>query len=314
MFDGKLARRETDADAFVPYSNHVAPDTMLLDGGSVLGGFRIVGKAWETADPDEVQGWHTRLAQTLRTIASDRIVLTTHVVRTLADRSEYPVGAFRSTFSRDLDAAYRERMLDRRLYKNELYLFVLVQPFVDSKAAWLPAWLKRNASPESSEDLRGILADTLRMIEADLADYGLSRLGLRTEGRVSYSEIAEALHTVLTTERRKVPLVTGRISRSIYTDRIFVGWEAVEIRGLPSSKYASALVMYEYPAETWPGMLSNLLAAPYSCVLTQSFAYLAKAIAGGIITRKQNQMTVGGDKAISQRDGLTQAANDLASN
>jgi hypothetical protein len=73
-------------------------------------------------------------------------------------------------------------------------------------------------------------------------------------------------------------------------------------------------VLYEYPAVTWPGQFNNLLSAPYAFSLTQSFAVLSKAAGHQVIGRKQNQMAVGGDKAISQREQLTEAADDLASN
>jgi type IV secretion system protein VirB4 len=307
-------RREALSEEFVPYRQHVEHWALALDDGSVLGGFRVPGRAWETADPDDVDGWHNRLNQMVRSLASAQLVLSVHVVRTLADVSDYPEGNFTSAFARELDAAYRDRMLDRRLYRNDLFLFVLIRPFAAAAWSLIPAWVKGRLDEEGSASLIKTLGDKLAMIEADLAEYGVQRLATRREGKVLYSELAEALHTVLTTERRKIPVTTRRIARGIYRDRIVVGWETVEIRGLPRSTFASAFVLYEYPAVTWPGQFNNLLSAPYAFSLTQSFAVLSKAAGHQVIGRKQNQMAVGGDKAISQREQLTEAADDLASN
>jgi type IV secretion system protein VirB4 len=72
--------------------------------------------------------------------------------------------------------------------------------------------------------------------------------------------------------------------------------------------------MREYPAVTWPGMMDAILAAPYHCVLTQSFGFMSKQVAQNIMTRKQNQMVAARDKAASQTEALTEAADLLASN
>ena len=49
----------------------------------------------------------------------------------------------------------------------------------------------------------------------------------------------------------------------------------------------------EYPASTRPGLLNGLLSLPFELVLTQSFAFLSKADAKTVLTRKQNQLRLG---------------------
>ena len=67
-------------------------------------------------------------------------------------------------------------------------------------------------------------------------------------------EAAEALHLVLTGEHLPVPLVNGHLGGAIYTDRVIVGREAIEIRGAGGSTFAAGFGLREYPATTWPGL------------------------------------------------------------
>ena len=137
---------------------------------------------------------------------------------------------------------------------------------------------------------------------------------MRYEGRVGYSEIAEALSLILTGEARRIPMITGRLGRSIHQDRVVFGREVIRLYGDHQTRFAAVLGLREYPAETWAGQFNRLLSVPYYFSLTQSLGFLAKPKASGALTRKQNQMVSANDKAKSQVAGLEEAADQLASN
>lgn len=311
----RAIRRERVAGDYLPYLGHAAPGALLLDDGGLLGMFRLDGVAWETADPDEVNGHHARLNTLLRNVASDRLVLSVHVVRTFADAGEYPEGRFRSGFAAALDAAYRERLLGRTLYRNPLFLSVLRRPPLPAGEC-VGAWLAHSRAPsrEATAATLSGLDDAMGMLGADLAGYGAVRLGLREARGVAFSEIGEALRLVLIGTDHPVPLVNGHLGGAILTDRVIVGREAVELRGPAGSTYAAVFGLREYPATTWPGQFDAILSAPYRCVLTQAFGFLSKAAGQGVLTRKQNQMVSAQDKAASQREALSDAADLLQSN
>ena len=240
------------------------------------------------------------------------------MVRTMADSGEYPDAACHSAFARSLDDAYRARLTGNRLYRNDLYLSVLLRP---SQAAGkrMSGLLNRRrrgdiARTPAIQDIDRLDAAVDTLV-AGLEDYAPTRLGLRqNQHGVMFSEAAEALHLILTGRRHPVPLVNGHLGGAIYTDRVICGKEAVEIRGAGASTFAAGFGLREYPAKTWPGMFDTILAAPYCCVLTQTFGFLAKQDAQDRMTRKQNQMTNAGDKAASQTEALTEAADLLQSN
>lgn len=314
---GPLARtlgRERPAWDYLPYLGHASPGAVLLDDGGLLGMFRLGGAAWETADADEVNGRHARLNTLLRNVASERLMLSVHVVRTHADAGEYPAGTFRSAFAAALDAGYRGRLLGRTLYANRILLSVLRRPPLPAGEHVGRLTRARGPLRETTVATLRALDETMQALAADLDAYGAVRLGLREIRGVMFSEIAEAMRLVLTGARLPVPLVNGHLGRAIYTDRVIVGREAIEIRGPDGSAYAAIFGLREYPATTWPGQFDAVLSTPYRCVLTQSFGFLSKAAGQGVLTRKQNQMVSAQDKAASQREALTEAADQLQSN
>ena len=317
MFKIKGASREREPDTYVPYVGHATPNVLLLDDGSLLGMVRLGGIAWETTDPAEINARHAQRNILLRNVASERLVLATHVVRTMADGTEYPVTPCRSDFARELDAAYRSRLMNNRLYRNELFLSVLLRP-AQQAGKRISGMLNRRRRGDTLRAAPGNDLDRLETvlgtILADLHVYEPRRLGLRETSGIMFSECAEALHLILTGEHMPVPLVNGHLGGAIYTDRVIVGREAIEIRGPGGSHFAAGFGLREYPASTWPGMFDTILTAPYCGCLTQTFGCMGKQDAQDKMTRKQNQMGVAGDKAASQTDALSQAADLLQSN
>ena len=120
-------RAELPADEYVPYRHHVAAGVVATDDQSRLAIFRLGGRYLETADHDETDAAHNRLNVLARNIASDRLILSVHLVRRAATADDYPAGTFRSAFAKRLDDTYRDSVL-RQLYHNDMFLSVLRLP------------------------------------------------------------------------------------------------------------------------------------------------------------------------------------------
>ena len=312
--------REREPDTYVPYIGHAAPGVLLLDDGSLLTMLRLDGALFETEDLGQINARHAQRNVLFRNISSDRVVLATHVVRSLADGLDYPTAACSSDFARELDASYRERLMGNRLFRKELFLSVVLRAagassLAQGSMASLFARRKRgdrtrSATPANLDKIANVTATLLY----ELSAYGARQLGMREHCGIMFSELAEALRLVLTGEHLPVPLVNGHLGGAIYTDRVIVGREAIEIRGPGGSTFAAAFGLREYPATTWPGMFDAVLSAPYRLVLTQTFGFLNKQVAQSVMTRKQNQMVTAQDKAASQMEALSVAADMLGSN
>lgn len=312
----KLMRSELEPEAFIPFVRHINERLVALDSRAIMVTIAIEGVSFETKDTVDLNALYRDLNVVYRNIADERLALWTHVIRRRED--EYPQGSFKSCFSLRLNEKYRNRMVAEDLFRNDLYLSLLWRPRKDP-AAQLGAFvarLRKDQGQSTEVDLGDIkqFEDIILDLMAALGRFSPRVLTLQERDGLIFSEPSEMLRQLVGGRREPVPLTCGPISSAIYSDRVIIGHETIEIRHEGTSRYAGMFGFKEYPARTRPGMFDGLLTVPYEFILTQSFSFLSKADAKGVMGRKQNQMVSTGDKAASQVEELEQALDDLESN
>ncbi len=297
---GDSGLSERSGEIYLPYVGHVADAAVLLQDGSVMAMGHVGGAAFEMEEPAMRNARLRNLNTLFRNIADDTVTVCTHLVRH-SDVSELPAGHFRSDFAADLDRAYRERILDGRLFRNDYYLSLVVSPrTVLGKAGSKLTRFRKGSAEAGDQAVLRALEDLWQVVANGLDGYGIRRLGLREEGDVMFTEMGEALRLIITCRWMAVPVVTGSLGASIYTDRVICGKRGFEVR-TPAESYVGTLFSFrEYPAKTRPGMLNTLLGADFPLVLSQSYAFLTRAQAHGRLSMKSSQMASAGDKALSQ--------------
>lgn len=309
-----LRSRELGPETFIPYVRHVDEATIALDSRALMVMIKLEGVSFETADVLDLNGLYRDLNTLYRNIADERLALWSHIVR--RRDNDYPDGAFTTPFSAALNGKYRERMVNEDLFCNDLYLTLVWSPASDpaAKAVKLLSQLRRarRAGVELDEEALKHLRDKVVDVTAALRRYTPRVLSLYEHNGLLFSEPSEVLHQIVGGRREPIPLTEGRISSAIYSDRIIVGRETIEIRHEAESRYAGMLSFKEYPARTRTGMLDSVLNSPFELILAQSFSFVAKADARTIMGRKQNQMVSSGDKAASQIEELDEAMDDLS--
>ena len=126
----RVKAREVESGVHLPYLRHVNEHVISLSTRALITTIRLSGISFETADAADLNDLHTKLNLTLRNIADERLALWTHVICRRA--SDYPDGAFCADFARELDEAYRARLVSETLYGNELYLTLVLHPGRDA--------------------------------------------------------------------------------------------------------------------------------------------------------------------------------------
>lgn len=309
-------RRELIAARHVPYSALVAPEVVRTASGDYVQTIRVGGIAFESADDEAVNAWHERLNALWRNVASAHVALWVHVVR----RRErgYPAGVFPPGFARELNERYRARLAGETLMVNELYVSLVYRP---QPTAVGSAALKLFGRAES-EGARAELKDSLEacaklrsQLLAGLAAYEPEVLGIEVgECGRRRSALLEFLGLLLNGERQAWALPTASIADVLATSRLLFGTEAMEYRTPRETRLAAFVGIKEYPTPSSPGMVNRLLTAPFPFVLTQSFAFLPKSTAQGLLSRQFHRMTNAGDLAVSQAEALKAALDQLSSN
>ena len=305
---------ERSGEVYLPYVGHIADRVVLLEDGSVMAMAHVEGMAFELEDP-AARNSRARAFNTLfRNIADDNVSIYTHLVRH-GDVPDREIQSFRSDFAVKLDSAFRDWVLDGKLFRNDYFFCLIVSP--RNTFGKIGSRLTRMAKPRQETGLGGLLhtlEDRWYVAQTALEAYGMRRLGIREKNGIVFSEIGEALRLIMTCRWLPVPMVSGSLGASLYTDRVICGKRGFEIRA-PSGGYFGAIFSFrEYPAKTRPGMLNTVLSADFPLVLSQSYAFLTRAQAQGKLSLKSNQMTSSGDKALTQIAGLAEAQDALASN
>lgn len=308
--------RELDPETFIPYVRHVDERTIALESRALMMVIALEGVSFETADVHDLNSLHRDLNTLYRNIADERLALWTHLIRR-RDNS-YPEGTFNAPFSSSLNRKYRDRIVRADLFRNDLYLSVVWSPLRDpaERAAKLLSRLVRasRSCVELDEEALKQLRDKVIDITAGLKRFKPRVLSLYDHEGLAFSRPSEVLHQLVGGRSEPVPLTEGRIASAIYSDRVIIGRETIEIRHEAESRFAGMLSFKEYPATTRPGMLDDVLKSPFELIMSQSFSFISKVDARTIMGRKQNQMLSSGDKAVSQIDELDHAMDGLESN
>jgi type IV secretion system protein VirB4 len=312
---GGSARAEAAAAEQIPYRAQVAATVVKTAAGDYLRSWRLSGLSFECADDAEINANHERLNAWLRNLASPEVALWTHVIR----RRERiaPVSGVPDGFARRLADRYGQRLAGETLWVNELYVTLVYRPLglrVAGGAFALLAARDRQAEALERAESLAALNKLASQVEAALAAYEPVALGCYAAGGHRYSALLEFLGLLINGEWQRMPLPRAPLEEVLATARLLIGWETLEYRLPTATRFGACLGIKEYPTPTTPGMMNRLLTAPFPFVLTQSFAFLAKSTALGLLSRQWHRLRNAADPAVSQADALKTALDRLASN
>jgi type IV secretion system protein VirB4 len=233
---------ERSADDYLPFVGHVRDNAVLKTDGSVMGILRLRGAPFALEDHSRRNSRHRFRNAVLRNIADD----------VLTGVPPLPAGAYRSAFAADLENAYRREVLAGRERINEWFVSVIVHPRAPVTRG-LNALRSRTgrkkeaASTTASDELARTLDDRMLVLAKAYAEMQPVRLGIREAGGVLFSEIAEALRLFITARFLPVPVVSGSLGGSIYTDRVICGRRGFEVRSPGRPSFGT--IMAEFPRQ-----------------------------------------------------------------
>jgi type IV secretion system protein VirB4 len=303
------------AAAHIPYTAHLDPFVIGTRDGAYVQTLRVAGGLFECATAPVIQGWHERLNILWRNVASPQLAVWTHLVRRRASLA--PESACAAGLGAQLQAAYRARLAGGALFDNALYLSLVYRPLPQAVTAW--TWrLTRRRAAEADRRAVGDALEACRklreLVGATLDDYDPVPLGLVAQSGGHRSELLEFLTQLVNAEGAVRWLTPTPLDATLASARLSFGTELLEYRAPTHTRWAGFLGIKEYPQATAPGVLDALLAAPYPLVLTQSFTFLSKATAQGLLQRQSHRLANAGDFALSQAQALRTALDALTSN
>ncbi len=311
----RAAAREKSVGDHLPYLAQVDDHTILTRDGLALQIIRLEGLPFETIDEVQLEARKVARDAMLQAVASARFALVHHVVRRAV--SAELEGQFADPFSAALDQAWRDRLSQRRLYVNDLYLTLVIRPLA-GRAGAAEKLLglfggARSARGETSADLRQ-LDQARESLMAALEAYGPQTLSTYDFASGLASEPVEFLATILNGTTSPMLLPQGELNQAIARRRIAFGADAIEFGPVDGAgtQVAAILSVKDYPAQTGAGMLDDLYRLPFEMVVTQSFAVVDRGPALERMDLALRRMRSADDAAISLRSELTLAKDEVA--
>jgi type IV secretion system protein VirB4 len=308
--------REKAAGDHLPYLAQIDDHTVMLRDGRLMQVLMLDGLLFETADTAEINYRKTLRDAMLQTIGSSRFALYHHVIRRRVEpQLEAP---FPDPFSTGVDAAWRDRLASKRLFSNDLFLCIIRRPLqgrggvADRFGRWLGRGRDSSAAEESAE-LRALNAARDALLAA-LGAYGARLLGSYDGKGGPCSEVLEYLSGLYNGEIRPVRLPEGDVGQYLPARRISFGADTVELgaTGEAPRDFQAILSIKDYPGQTGPGMLDELLRLPFELTVTQSFGFVDRQAALGKVNLALRRMRAADDEALSLRGELGVARDDLA--
>jgi type IV secretion system protein VirB4 len=296
----------------IPYTSHVAEQVVKTNNGYVMA-FKLGGIGFENADDDQLNNWHERLNVFYRNISKPNISIWHTIVRHREDK--YPDGKFEPGFAHDLNEKYRQRIANETLMVNDMYVAVVYRPQPSALGKTTMSFvnnISKEALRQEQEDALDECQKLQQHVSASLSRYDPEPLGAYKRGEHQYSSLLEYLGLLINGEWQRMPLPRSPLYEVLTTSRLLFGSEALEYRAATQTRIAAFLGIKEYPTPTVVGMFNQLLAAPFSFVLTQSFTFMSKAAAQQLLGKQYNQMVNAGDLAVSQAEDLKIALDQVS--
>jgi type IV secretion system protein VirB4 len=314
--DPKVAAHEAPAGAHLPYARHIDDVTIQTRDGLLMQTIRLGGLLFETADSAELNYRAGLRDAMLRTIGSSRFAIYHHVVRRRAEATLRKVTA--DDFSARLDARWQERLGGKQLYVNELFVTIIRRPLqgrigvADRLRSLLTGKSRRNAGQIAAE--KHALDRAREALMASLGAYEPHLLSIYDTVDGKRSEPLEFLSCLFNADLRPVALPHGDLGHFIPARRVSFGQDCVELgpAGPLARRFVAMVSIKDYPGATFPGMFDELYRLPFELQVTQSFAMVERAAALGQMNLALRRMRSAEDEALSLRDELTYAKDEVA--
>lgn len=308
--------REQSAGVHLPYARHVDDVTLETRDGLLMQIIHMRGLLFETADTEELNYRAGLRDAMMKALGSSRFAVYHHVIRRSADaalEAEFP-----DAFSRELDQRWRARLAQRQLYVNDLFLTVVRRPPQGRNGLLdrLRGWAARTSTDRQAEFAgeRRALDAAVQTLMASLGSYAPRLLGVYSHEQGPRSEALEFLGCLFNAEMRPMALPFGDLGHHIPARRISFGDQAFELAPSGSSprRFGAIISIKDYPAHTMPGLFDELYRLPFDLTVSQSFAFVERAVALGRMNLALRRMRSAEDEAVSLREELAQAKDEVA--
>lgn len=330
----KLLRQETPVSSLFPITHLNTPSIFESKQGYLGATLKVEGIPFVLAEDSFLNQMHQRFHQALLNL-DERFMLYVTVHRR---RENIQLkGEFKSTFAKQVNDKYHARFKGKSLYRNDLYLTLVLKGDTSSKMARSLSRLAqfKEEKAKRREDNLALLTSKIEQLKTLLSAFKPHLLGEQDE-RLGYSELLEFLALIPNGGERtpfKRPKKSsvigsgfvnalenesmypdGNLSQYLSQDQILFG-SSIQFQGATQAdkRFASILSIKQYSEETASVIFDLLLGLDCEFILTQSFAPTPRELALANINNKRGKLINAKDLSTSQITALSELEDAIAS-
>ena len=176
--------REMALSDMIPYTVHYDDETVITKDDGLVQVIKLEGLYFESLSDEQIKLFERRRNTVLRSIANSDRGVYVHLVRRKVNH--YPEGDGYTWFSRQFNAAWRERYERRSFYVNEIYISILRNRFRQGVPGLLDRVFSLATNAKASqEDIETFeqqhkdLEEAANLVVQTLASYGARKLRIQ---------------------------------------------------------------------------------------------------------------------------------------
>lgn len=313
-----LFDREAKASKHIPWSYFVCDEIFSTTSGCLGAVIKVEGIPFEVQDTEELDRLQHSLGFLIQSLGDEfGLYVTLH-------RNQHAnalVGAYKAGFAEDFCKAYQEQFKGSSLFKNDLYVTLLLKPHhtVIPKGIALAQRFKLksdhiNLAEKHEIRLKKMKAACVQLTTA-LKVYSPTLLGKRVLNGSAMAEPLSFLSLLVNGQAYEFSPPHQDIASYVPCVRLFFGYDTIHFQGAVTAEdqFAAILSIKHYAPQSNAGLLDSLLTVPFEFISTHSFLSIEKNKALNLIETHTKRLRSTDDAALSQIAELESAKDDLAS-
>lgn len=296
----------------VPYSSQVSSDVILTKNQDFVLTWQLDGFPIECESILNLDINNSLMHNFLRSFASENITFYVHIVR--SKHFDHFENKTNNYFADRISNLYYEALRSKSFRQNSIFFTMVYSPLNIFERAAFKATSPQEQKKRIDELLKKV-SEFSERISGFLERFGGRKLTTYQNAQgVVFSKQLEFFNFLISNVWQKVPVLKKPIYETFGTSDVYLKDTNGQINTPIGKKFFKIIEISEFPDSTNSLSMSSLLISDCDFVLTQSFSCVSKRKSLSFINNVIKKLRASEDDALTQRDDLIDAKDELAGN
>lgn len=299
-------------NALVPYSSQVSSDVILTKNQDFVLTWQLDGFPIECESILNLDINNSLTHNFLKSFASENITFYVHIVR--SKHFDHFENKTNNYFADRISNLYYEALKSKSFRQNSIFFTMVYSPHNIFERAAFKATSPQEQKKRIDELLKKV-SEFSERISGFLERFGGKKLTTyQNDKNILFSKQLEFFNFLISHVWQKVPVLKKPIYETLGTSDVYFKNQNGQINTSMDQKFFKIIEISELPDSSNSLSMSSLLISDCDFVLTQSFSCVSKRKSLSFINNVIKKLRASEDDALTQRDDLIDAKDELAGN